>query len=219
MSVRPVLLMGAGGHASVVAAALLASGRKIAGCIAPVPPKPGQLSGIPYLGSDDVLTSINPSETDIAIAVGSTRASRLRGEMYDKMAALGFRFATVIHPSAVVDSTARIGQGAQVMAGSIVQVNAVIGENAIINSGAVIEHDATAHARGRIDIDTENAGRLALQIEGEVGAARLPQRMRETMRLDGLEALEIQERHDGAMAGRIALECRSAFASASAGKT
>lgn len=170
MSVRPVLLMGAGGHASVVAAALLASGRKIAGCIAPVPPKPGQLSGIPYLGSDDVLASINPSETDIAIAVGSTRASRLRGEMYDKMAALGFRFATVIHPSAVVDSTARIGQGAQVMAGAIVQVNAVIGENAIINSGAVIEHDCILERHVHAASGAILAGQVTVGEGSHIGA-------------------------------------------------
>lgn len=170
MSVRPVLLMGAGGHASVVAAALLASGRTIAGCIAPVPPKPGQLSGIPYLGSDDVLTSINPSETDIAIAVGSTRASRLRGEIYDKMAALGFRFATVIHPSAVVDSTARIGQGAQVMAGAIVQVNAVIGENAIINSGAVIEHDCILERHVHAASGAILAGQVTVGEGSHIGA-------------------------------------------------
>lgn len=170
MSVRPVLLMGAGGHASVVAAALLASGRKIAGCIALVPPKPGQLSGIPYLGSDDVLTSINPSETDIAIAVGSTRASRLRGEMYDKIAALGFRFATVIHPSAVVDSTARIGQGAQVMAGAIVQVNAVIGENAIINSGAVIEHDCILERHVHAASGAILAGQVTVGEGSHIGA-------------------------------------------------
>ena len=55
--------------------------------------------------------------------------------------AAGARFATIIHPRAVVATSARAGAGAVVMAGAVVNPRAVVGAHAVINSGAVIEHD------------------------------------------------------------------------------
>ncbi len=49
--------------------------------------------------------------------------------------------AVVIHPSAVVSPSARIGSGAFLGPGVIVNARAEIGAHAIINSGAVVEHD------------------------------------------------------------------------------
>ena len=55
-----------------------------------------------------------------------------------------------------------------------------------------------------MDVGLEHLGGAALQIEGEITLAVAPQPMGQPVRLDGVEALEIQERLDEALAGRVA---------------
>ncbi len=50
-------------------------------------------------------------------------------------------FVTIIHPSAVVSDSAKIGEGTIVMAGVVIQADAVIGRHCIINSCASVDHD------------------------------------------------------------------------------
>ena len=73
------------------------------------------------------------------------------------------------------------------------------------DAGAVVEHDADADAGGRIDIHPKDARALALQVEREVAAALLQQLVRETIRDEGMEALEVEQRLDVAAAGWIAV--------------
>ena len=74
------------------------------------------------------------------------------------------------------------------------------------DAGAVIEHDALADARCRMDIDGENAAGLALQVVGEIAPSLVPQFMREAVRDQRMEALEIEQRLDQAIAGGVAIE-------------
>lgn len=50
-------------------------------------------------------------------------------------------FATVVHPSAVVAPSARIGEGTVVMPGAIVNADAVVGRHCIIDTGASVDHE------------------------------------------------------------------------------
>ncbi len=83
-------------------------------------------------------------------------------------------------------------------------------------AGGVIEHHALADPRGGIDVDLEDLARAALEVEREILAAGVPQRMCEAVRLDGLEALEVEEGHDDAVGrgSRSRVAARSARASA-----
>src|SRR5690606_21130425 len=75
-------------------------------------------------------------------------------------------------------------------------------------AGGVVEHDAAADAGGRIDVDLEHLAGTALQVERKVAAAVQPQGIGEAVRLDRLVALEIEERVQRLVAGRVALERR-----------
>ena len=62
-------------------------------------------------------------------------------------------------------------------------------------AGRVIEENAFADPRRRMDIGLEYLGRAALEIEREI-LRPAPERMRQPMRLDRMEALEIEHRLD-----------------------
>lgn len=137
---RPIIILGAGGHAKVLAEALSRSGTPIIGCVAPEAPAESA-PAVPYLGGDAVLERYQKDEVALANGIGSTARPTLRCDVFRRFTALGYRFATIIHPSVVMARDVRLGDGAQLMAGVVIQPGCGIGENTIINTGASIDHD------------------------------------------------------------------------------
>lgn len=170
MTRPPVILLGAGGHAGVVAATLRAMGRPIAGCMAPEPPAESTLRGIDYLGTDGVLDSLIHDNVELVVAVGSIAASHTRLRLYEKAANRGFRFATIMHPTAIVDPSARLGRAVQIMAGAIVQAGTEIGDNAIINSGAIVEHGCRIGQHVHVASGAVIAGDVSVGANSHIGA-------------------------------------------------
>src|ERR1700730_7083060 len=70
--------------------------------------------------------------------------------------------------------------------------------------GGVIEEDAAADPGCRVDIGLEYRRRPALQIISEILAALLIEPVRQTMRLQRMEALEVEQRIDEARGRGIA---------------
>jgi sugar O-acyltransferase (sialic acid O-acetyltransferase NeuD family) len=139
---RPVVILGGGGHARVVADALERLNRRILGAIArDVRPGTTTAWGLALLGDDETLATLNTSEVELANGVGSTSSTALRTDIFRRTRALGFAYAEIVHPAAVVASGVRIGVGAQIMAGAVVQPGAELGDNVLINTRASIDHD------------------------------------------------------------------------------
>jgi sugar O-acyltransferase (sialic acid O-acetyltransferase NeuD family) len=140
---QPVIIIGAGGHAAVVADALMVCGVEVIG-FTDIDPRRHGVShcGLPVLGNDeDVLSGYRPENILLANGIGGIRSTELRCKAQMKLQQLGWRFTQVRHPSAVVSPRTQISEGTQLLAGSIVQVGAAIGPGSIVNTGAVIEHD------------------------------------------------------------------------------
>lgn len=97
--------------------------------------------GVPVLGGDEAVAALDPSSVLLVNAVGQRVGASAREEIYERMKARGFRFATLVHPHTFVDSTATLAEGVQVMAGAVVQADASIGPNSIINTMASVDHD------------------------------------------------------------------------------
>jgi UDP-perosamine 4-acetyltransferase len=159
-----IVMLGAGGHARVLVAALALQGIVPIGCLSPVPPGPGWPSDIPHLGNDEHLATLDPSCTQFVNGIGSTGSTTARRQLYEAIVARGFEFATVIHPSAVIADNVELGDGAQIMAGAIIQTGAVIGPNTIVNTGAIVDHDC------RIDAHCHIAPGASLSGSVELGA-------------------------------------------------
>lgn len=137
-----LIVLGAGGHGRVVADALIASGRRVRGFIDADPHKRNlRVFDLPVLGGDDVLSSLSPEDVELANGIGSAGVMHVRQRVYAAAIDRGFRFATVVHPTAIVASSAMLAPGTQVLAGAVVQPFATVGENSIVNTGAIVEHD------------------------------------------------------------------------------
>lgn len=162
-----LILLGGGGHARSVLAALRAQGRVVRGHLAPEPGSVGE--GCPHLGDDEVLGTLNPDEVTFVVALGSTASTRARQALYERAVATGFRAEQVLHPRAFIDPSARLGEGAQVLAGAIVNAGAVIGDNALVNSGAIIEHDVVIGAHAHVSPGAALAGGVHIADGAHVG--------------------------------------------------
>lgn len=85
---------------------------------------------------DDCLTI---DDTHWVIAVGSPA---LRAKVKKILELRKARISTIIHPSAYISKTAKVGVGSIVAPKVFVGPKAKVGENTLINVGAVIGHDA-----------------------------------------------------------------------------
>lgn len=139
---RPLLVLGAGGHARVLVDALLASGRVLAGIVDRDPRLAGtSLLGVPVIGGDEVVDEFPQDEILLVNGVGSVDLPDARIRIFERFSRRGYRFGAVVHPSAVVAADVKLGEGAQVMAGSVVQSGCRIGCNVIVNTRAAVDHD------------------------------------------------------------------------------
>ena len=149
----PIIVIGAGGHAAVVADALLAAGERLLGFVDADTSRRGcTLCGLPVLGGDEVLDSHAPATLVLANGIGGVgraEAEPARRSIQQRLAARGWQFAGVRHPSAIVSPFAHIGPDAQLLAACVVQAGAEVGEGSIVNTAAVVEHDAVTGVKAQ----------------------------------------------------------------------
>lgn len=133
-------MIGNGGHASVLVETLMAQQRNIIGYTAPREEK--NVFNLPYVGTDDVITTFERHEVELVLGLGTVSISTVRKSIFEHFTAKGYVFTNVIHPTAIVASSVKIGRGVQIMAGAILQTNASVADNTIVNTGSIIDHDS-----------------------------------------------------------------------------
>lgn len=137
-----VILIGAGGHAGVVAEALRRLGRPIAAVCVETGAS-GVFAGLPVQGLEALSALHRTGFDEVHVAIGQPQA---RARLGTALLARGFRLATIVHPAACVADTAELGAGAFVAAGSIVGPSVRIGARAIVNHRCSVDHDAEVGA-------------------------------------------------------------------------
>ena len=137
-----VLIIGGGGHARVLIDVLRLQSVAILGITDADTSRMGSnVLGIRVLGTDTVISEFAPESVQLVNAIGSIHLPKGRRAVFEKFKDMGFRFVTVIHPSAVVASDVVIDEGAQIMAGAVIQPGSRIGMNTIVNTRASVDHD------------------------------------------------------------------------------
>ncbi|MHB1420533.1 MAG: acetyltransferase [Bacillota bacterium] len=164
----PIVIIGAGGHAAVIADIIQKQGRyRIIGYTAPARRTPASCWGYKYLGDDSSLPNLVEEGVNLsAIGVGGTGDNRPRSNIYEQILKLGFSFPVLSHPAAIVSGNVILGNGTVIAPGAVVNPGVEIGKNTIINSRVVIEHDSSigdhVHvATGAVLCGGVRVGRLA----------------------------------------------------------
>ena len=142
---KPYLLIyGAGGHAKSVIEMVIQNGSySIAGIVDDdLHLKGKSVLGIPILGSRALLSSITAHGVTLAAnGVGGIIDIGVRVGIFQVLEAAGFSFPFLVHPRAVVESSAKVMQGVQVFANAYVGAEAVLHECCMVNTNAVVSHD------------------------------------------------------------------------------
>lgn len=136
-----LFLYGSGGHASVISDLVRAEGKyELLGLIDDAPNLAGQERfGHRVLGGRQALSQ---EETDhLFLGIGDNQTRHRIASQHT-----GWRFPTLIHPSAIIGGNVTIGPGTAVMPFAVIEHGATIGEHCIINNGAVIGHDSRVGA-------------------------------------------------------------------------
>lgn len=136
-----VIIIGAGGHAKVMADILALDPRlEIEGFTDPDRSRWGtSVMGYPVVG-DDASVEDNLAEGGRGLILGVGDLA-LRRRLIETLSARGVEWINAVHPSAVVAETARLGRGVALAAGAVVNCLTEIGDHAIINTNASVDHD------------------------------------------------------------------------------
>jgi len=170
--VTEVVVLGAGGHARVLIdllrqvgtptpVAILDQDRSLVGV---------DLLGVPIVGDDDALERFDPTRTALVNGVGSVRDTARRQAVFLRGRDRGFRFATLVHPTAVLAEGLDLGEGVLVLAGAVVNTGVRVGEDTILNTATVIEHDCTIGSHVHVASGAILAGGVTVEDGAHIGA-------------------------------------------------
>lgn len=130
---KEVVIIGAGGHAKVIADIIIKSGDKVVGFLDDNSTKESIL-GYPVLGKSTDCEKYK--DKFFIIAIGNNSVRRRIAQQYSEL-----KYYTAVHPTAAIGLDVKIGEGTCVMAYSVINSSATVGKHVIVNSASVVEHD------------------------------------------------------------------------------
>jgi len=138
---KPVIILGAGGHAKVLIEILNKLDIEILGLTDNAENQIKEFQGLKILGDDYQVYKYPPEEVFLVNGIGSLPGNSIRRDIAIDMRDKGYRFLTIVHPNSLISEKAILHEGCQIMAGSIIQYGTSIGKDTIINTGSVIDHE------------------------------------------------------------------------------
>ena len=158
-----LVIIGGGGHGRVVADIGKCLGY---GEIAFLDDAPEGNFPFPRLGNCGEIGKYVPG-SDFVVAIGN---AAVRRKLQLRVRELGGKVVTLIHPRAVVASSAVIGCGTVVMAGGIVNPGARIGEGVIINTAGTVDHDCEIGDFVHVSVGAHLCGTVRVGPDTWIGA-------------------------------------------------
>jgi len=171
---RPVLVVGAGGHAKVVIDVIRLLEFDILFATDIDTALHGTtIMGVNIAGADEHLSTYAPSDIYLANGVGAIASTQQRQATYEKYAVQGYEFLPLIHPDAVIAESAILSDGVQCMAGTIIQPEVQLGKNTVINTRASIDHDSEIGAHSFIGPGAVTGGSVKINAGAFIGTGAI----------------------------------------------
>lgn len=133
-----MVIVGAGGHAKVIADIIRQNGKyEIVGLVDGLD-KEG-FGGLEIIGDDSCLDNLLQQGIRKAfIAVGD---NHIRRRLFETAQNIGFEMINVVSRQAIVSPEVKMGEGNVVMPGAVINVDTVIQNGCIVNTNCSIDHD------------------------------------------------------------------------------
>ena len=100
----------------------------------------------------------------VAIGDNAVRHSKLK-----QLSGEGLRITSVIHPSAIISTSAVVGKGSFVAALGCVQIDTQLGDGCIVNTGATVDHDCILGHCVHVSPGANLAGGVQVGAESWIG--------------------------------------------------
>lgn len=128
-----VVIIGAGGHAKVIADIIVKNNDKLLGFL------DDNKKGI-VLADYSVIGKVNNcidyiDEAEFIVAIGDNAIRKNISERFK------LKWYTAIHPSAQIGLGCEIGEGTVIMANAVINSDTKIGKHCIINTAAIVDHE------------------------------------------------------------------------------
>ena len=165
---KKTIIIGAGGHASVIIDLLNILDYHIHGIIDSDVKLLGQTRhGISVLGNDDILDGLSPNEYVLAwgLAIPSVKEKLLKS--YQEK---GYEFLTLIHPHSYIAPSAQVDSGSQIMARSHIGPYSHVHSHSLINTMASIDHDCEIASFCHVAPGATLCGSIKMEEKSFIGA-------------------------------------------------
>ncbi len=135
---KKVIIIGAGGHARVIADIINKSNDDLIGFLDDNKDIQGTIvfDNKKVLGTIQEVDEKKYEEYYFVIGIGSNRVRELIANKYPNL-----KWYTAIHPNAIIANDTKIGDGTVIMAGVVINPGTKIGNHCIINTCSSLDHD------------------------------------------------------------------------------
>ncbi|MFE8949723.1 acetyltransferase [Streptomyces sp. NPDC007856] len=168
-----LLIVGAGGFARETAQAVRDTGEfELLGHLDDNPALHGtEVDGVSVLGGCD-LVHVLP-EARVVICVGNPRDYAARARLVRRLGLPADRYATVIHPTAVVSATSGIGPGSVLLAHCVLTAAVRVGAHVAVMPQVVLTHDDVVEDFATLASGVRMGGGARLERGAYVGSGAL----------------------------------------------
>lgn len=138
-----LIIYGGGGHGKALIELVRALGvYRLVGILDDGLPTEATILDLEVLGGGEKLPVLYQRGIRLAInAVGGIGNVGVRERVFQRLSQAGFVSPAVVHPSAVIEPSAKLSAGVQVFPLAYVGSEAQLGFGCIVNTGAIISHD------------------------------------------------------------------------------
>ncbi len=105
-------------------------------------------------------------DAPIALGIGQ---NKIRKMIFDRLEKYELEIITLIHPSAIISESAKVGAGSVVMPLVVVNAKAIIGKGVILNTASVVEHESSIGDFVHISPNVSCAGNVKIAESTHIG--------------------------------------------------
>ncbi|MFK4100488.1 acetyltransferase [Streptomyces sp. NPDC019531] len=130
-----------------------------------------EVDGVPVLGGCDLVHEL--PEARVVICVGNPRDYAVRARLVRRLGLPADRYATVVHPTAVVSATSEIGPGSVLLAHCALTAAVRVGAHVAVMPHVVLTHDDVVGDYVTVTSGVRLGGNVRLERGAYVGSGAL----------------------------------------------